>query len=203
MKIVFKINFARAARAARIALVALALGAPSLFARAAHADQVYFTPRDLLADFFRASQSVTYKRVQPNESDKARLQHRLGYALAKPSYTFYVATSGGHVDGYAFIDEELGEHQPITFAVKLSPEGRVERQEIVVYREPRGDEVRDERFRRQFVGKTARDPIAANDDIVVVSGATISSRAMATGVKRAVVLFDELVKPTAAATASR
>jgi hypothetical protein len=194
MKIVFKINHAMAALA-----VAATIGGAGV----ARADQVYFTPRELLADFFHSSQAVTYKKLQLSDADKSRLAHRLGYELARPSYTFYVATSGSHVDGYAFLDDEMGEHQPISFAVKLSPDGRVQRQEIVVYREPRGDEVRDDRFRRQFIGKGARDPIIANEDIVVVSGATISSRAMATGVKRAVVLFDELVKPTLNATASR
>ena len=193
MKIVFKISFAAAALALTLA------GA----ARPARADQVYFTPRDLLADFFRSSQNVTYKKVELDPAEKLRLQHRLGYTPVKTSYTFYVATSGGHVDGYAFLDEEKGEHLPITFAVKLSPEGKVMRQEIVVYREARGDEVRDEKFRAQFVGKSARDAIETDQDIQVVSGATISSRAMAVGVKRAVVLFDELVKPTAVATASR
>ncbi len=188
MKIVFKFIFP--------ALLLLA----SLPARA---DQVYFTPRDLLTDFFRSSQSVTYKKVELDEVERQRLARRLGYAPARTSYTFYVATSGGHVDGYAFIDDEKGEHLPITFAVKLTPEGKVARQEIVVYREARGDEVRDERFRRQFVGKTANDALETNQDIVAVSGATISSRAMAVGVRRALVLFDELVKPTANATASR
>jgi electron transport complex protein RnfG len=189
MKIVFKIIFP---------LTVLLLAA-----QPARADQVYFTPRDLLADFFRSSQAVTFKKIPLADADKQRLQHRLGYALPKPSYTFYVATTGGHVDGYAFLDEEKGEHLPITFAVKLSPDGKVVRQEIVVYREARGDEVRDDQFRAQFVGKSARDAIVAGQDIVAVSGATISSRAMAVGVKRAVVLFDELVKPTVVVTASR
>jgi hypothetical protein len=194
MKIVFKISQALAALA-----LSFSLGAGGV----ARADQVYFTPRDLLADFFRASQNVTYKKLQLTDGDKARLAHRLGYAVSKPSYTFYIASSGSHVDGYAFLDDEMGEHQPISFAVKLSPDGRVERQEVVVYREPRGDEVRDESFRRQFVGKSAHDPIVVNEDIVVVSGATSSSRAIANGVKRAVVLFDELVKPTLNASARR
>jgi hypothetical protein len=123
--------------------------------------------------------------------------------VTKGKYTFFVARSGVHIDGYALIDEEQGEHLPITFAVKISPEGVIERQEIVAYREPRGDEVRDERFRKQFVGKCARDPVAAGLDIVAVSGATISSRAMAVGVKRALVLFDELVKPTRLASGGR
>ena len=191
MKIVFKIIFT--------GLAALALVATT--AGAARADQVYYTSRDLLADFFRSSQAVTYKKVAIDGTETARVAQRLGYTPAKSSYTFYIATSGGHVDGYAFIDEEKGEHLPITFAVKLSPTGKVMRQEIVVYREARGDEVRDEKFRAQFVGKGANDPIDTGNDINVVSGATISSRAMAVGVKRAVVLFDELVKPTAVAAA--
>jgi Na+-translocating ferredoxin:NAD+ oxidoreductase RnfG subunit len=184
MKIVFKIIF--------VALVAFV-------AIPARADQIYFTSRDLLADFFRTSQQVTYKKVQIDGVDRERISKRLGYSLPRPSYTFYVATSGAHVDGYALIDEEKGEHLPITFAVKLSPDGKVVRQEVVVYREVQGDEVRDDRFRRQFVGKSAHDRVELEQDIVAVSGATISSRAMTVGVKRALVLFDELVRPTATA----
>jgi Na+-translocating ferredoxin:NAD+ oxidoreductase RnfG subunit len=191
MKIVFKIIFTGF-------VFALLSGVAS---RPARADQVYFSARDLLADFFRSSQNVTYKKVQLDGAEVQRLQQRLGYAPSKSSYTFYVATSGAHVDGYAFIDEEKGEHLPITFAVKLSPQGKVMRQEIVVYRESRGDEVRDERFRAQFVGKSASDAIDTEQDIQAVSGATISSRAMAVGVKRACVLFDELVKPPHVASA--
>jgi|SRR6185369_5215368 Na+-translocating ferredoxin:NAD+ oxidoreductase RnfG subunit len=191
MKIVFKIIFTGF-------VFALLSG---VGARSARADQVYFTARDLLADFFKSSQNVTYKKVQLDGSETQKLAQRLGYTPSKSSYTFYVATSGARVDGYAFIDEEKGEHLPITFAVKLSPTGKVMRQEIVVYRESRGDEVRDERFRAQFVGKSAADAIDTDSDIQAVSGATISSRAMAVGVKRAVVLFDELLKPTHVASA--
>ena len=188
MKIVFKIISA--------ALV-LAAAVPG------RADEVYYSPRDLLADFFRKSQQVSYKKLQVDEIDRQRISRRLGYALPRTNYTFYVATSGSHVDGYALIDEEKGEHLPITFAVQLSPEGKVQRQEIVVYREARGDEVRDARFRGQFVGKRACDPLRAGDDIAVVSGATISSRAMAGGVKRALVLVEELILRPSRATAAR
>jgi hypothetical protein len=53
--------------------------------------------------------------------------------------------------------------------------------------------VRDPRFRQQFVGKSAADPLRPGEEIVAVSGATISSRAMAVGVRRALILLDELV----------
>ena len=189
MKTVFKIA----------PLLALLGAAP-----AARAD-VYWSPRELLADpsFFRASEQVGYRQFDLTAEQRARIEQRLGYRLAKSRWTIFVATTGARVDGYALFDEELGEHQPISFAVKVSPAGAVLAQEIVAYREPRGDEVRDARFRAQFVGKRACDPLRPGDDIAAVSGATISSRAMAVGVKRALVLVDELMlKPSQAATAT-
>lgn len=178
-----------------LALLALS---PPLWAQGV----VYQTPQAVLADFFRASQSVTYQKFALGPAERERLQRRLGYAPARPSYTFYVARSGERVDGYALIDEEVGQHLPITFAVKLSPTGVVERQEILVYREPRGDEIKDVQFRRQFVGKTARDAVTVDRDIVAISGATISSRSMAVGVRRALCLFDELVRPKVTVSAA-
>lgn len=157
------------------------------------AQATYFTPRALLAEFFPKSQLVTYQKFELSAAQRSRVEGLLGYALKKTSYTLYIAKTGEHVDGYAILDEENGQHLPINFAVKLSPSGAVERQEIMVYRERYGDEVRDPRFRQQFVGKTATDPLRPGEEVIAVSGATISSRAMALGVRRALVLFDELV----------
>ena len=157
------------------------------------AQATYFTPRALLAEFFPKSQLVTYQKFELSAAQRSRVEGLLGYALKKTSYTLYIAKTGEHVDGYAILDEENGQHLPISFAIKLSPGGAVERQEIMVYRERYGDEVRDPRFRQQFVGKTAADPLRPGEEVIAVSGATISSRAMALGVRRALVLFDELV----------
>jgi electron transport complex protein RnfG len=135
---------------------------------------------------------VTYRTMALDAGAKARLAHRLGYSPARDSYTIFVALTQGKVDGYAVIDDELGLHQPITFATRLTSRGVVDRVEIMVYREPRGDEVRDPRFRRQFEGKTAADPLRIDRDIDAVSGATISSASLAAGVRRAAILVEEL-----------
>ncbi len=164
----------------------------------AEAAGTFFTTPQVLKEFFPKSQRVTYRKVKLGPAELAAVQGRLGYKPAKPEYVVFVATTGEHVDGYAVIDEELGQHEQITFAVKLSPEGVVERQEVMVYREKYGEEITDARFRRQFQGKTAKDPVRAGVDIDVVTGATISSRSMTIGVRRALVLLDELIlKPGA------
>lgn len=144
----------------------------------------------ILAAFFPTSKKVSYVTFTPNAAERVAIGQRLGYKLNKRRYYFYVARTDGRIDGYAFIDDELGQHEPITYAVKLTPAGVVQQQEVLAYRERFGAEIGSRRFRRQFIGKTVRDPVRAGRDIHIVSGATISSHSMARGVRRALVLFD-------------
>lgn len=174
------------------------LAGPAAPARAESSEVVYATPKTVLASFFPKSERVTYRTLPLDARAKARLAHRLGYTPARDSYTVFVAMTQGKVDGYAVIDDELGLHQPITFATRLTSRGVVDRVEIMVYREPRGDEVRDPRFRKQFEGKSAADPLRIDRDIDAVSGATVSSASLATGVRRAAVLIEELGLETSA-----
>jgi len=177
-----------------ILLLVLLSAAP----RAAEAAGTYFTTAQVLKAFFPKSERVTYRKFALTEVQRSALAERLGYAPARPEYVIFVAMTGEHVDGYAIVDDERGQHEPITFAVQLSPAGVVERQEVMVYREKYGEEITDARFRAQFAGKSARDPVRAGQDVDVITGATISSRSMAVGVRRAIALVDELVLRPAA-----
>jgi hypothetical protein len=195
LRTVLKINgrpdSRRGIRGALILSVLLAMPA-ALAAAPARAETTYFSTRALLTEFFPKSERVTFRTFVLDPTVRARLTQRLGYTPAKDRYTIYIATTQGKIDGYALIDDERGLHQPITFATRLSPRGAVERLEIVTYRESRGDEVRDARFRKQFEGKTAQDPLRLNQDIDAVSGATVSSASLTTGVRRAAILVEEL-----------
>jgi high-affinity iron transporter len=164
-----------------------------LAAGSVRAEAVYRTPRQTLTEFFPRSQRVRYLRFPVDAALRERLTHRLGYGPGRAEYAFYMATTGNHVDGYALIDDEPGQSEPITFAVQLTPDGTTVRTEILIYREPRGDEVRSRRFLEQLRGKTVRQPVRTGVDIDAVSGATISSRSLTAGVRRALVLFDELI----------
>ena len=96
------------------------------------------------------------------------------------------ASSGG----WFIVDEVLGKHELITYAVGMDAEGRIAGIEILEYRESHGGEVRDPRWRAQFAGKTARDPLALDRDIRNISGATLSCRHLADGVKRILALYE-------------
>lgn len=164
----------------RALLLLLALVVPRL----AHA-YVYFTPEQLLGTWFAGAETVETVIFTPSEADRGALKAQLGYALPKAAYEVRVGRKGGQVTGYAILDEQRGQHEPISFAVLLDASARVRAVEVLVYREQYGDGVRAEAFRKQFVGLDAAAPMKVGKDIQIVSGATISSRAIAVGTRRA------------------
>jgi hypothetical protein len=98
-------------------------------------------------------------------------------------------------DGSWFIvDEVVGKHEMITYAVALSPMGAVLGIEILEYVESYGYEVAEAQWRNQFIGKTAADPIKLNQDIQNIGGATLSCKHLTDGVKRVAVLYDSALK---------
>ena len=103
-------------------------------------------------------------------------------------------------DGSWFIvDEVVGKHEMITYAVALSPSGAVTGIEILDYVESYGYEVGEVQWRNQFIGKTAADPIKLNQDIQNIGGATLSCKHLTDGVKRVAVLYDIALKNQALA----
>lgn len=155
--------------------------------------EVYYSVRGLLADQFRQSDRVDFKRIRPSDQQREQIQSQLGQKLEKDEYIFYVAHSEDRIDGYALFDREIGQHEYIDFATFFDNEGRVTRVEVVAYREPHGDGIRSKRFRKQFVGKGSTSKLRLGHDIDVISGATLSARAMAKAVKRASVLLHDIV----------
>ena len=88
------------------------------------------------------------------------------------------------------IDEVIGKHEMVTYAVALSASGAILGVEILEYVESYGYEVAEPQWRRQFVGKTVSDPIKLNQDIQNIGGATLSCKHITDGVKRVTVLYD-------------
>ncbi len=158
--------------------------------------QVYFTVRGLLADQFKQSELVDYRRIELSARTRDHIEQQLGEKLERGEYIFYIAHSGDRVDGYALFDREIGQHEYIDFATFFDGEGRVTRVEVVAYREPYGGAIRSKRFRKQFVGKERSSGFRPGRDIDVVSGATLSAYAMAKAVERASVLLHDTVLPS-------
>lgn len=150
---------------------------------------VWFTQDALLGSFFPGGAAPAATPWAPTAAQSAAFKAKVGYAPPAKSYTWFGAEVAPAGD-LALIDEQLGQHEPITFGVLLSPDCAVKRVEIMVYREAYGEGVRASAFRDQFLGRKAADPMRAGREIQIVSGATVSSRSLSVGVRRAAALCE-------------
>jgi hypothetical protein len=91
-----------------------------------------------------------------------------------------------------FIDQVLGKHDFITYAVGIDAGGKVKGVEIMDYRETYGGQIRDKAWRQTFVGKTSKDPLKLDKDIPSISGATLSSKHVTDGVRRILQTYETL-----------
>lgn len=98
------------------------------------------------------------------------------------------AMAGPRVLGTFYLDAVIGKQEFIGYALALDHTGRVLRVDVLEYRETHGWEIRNERWRGQFAGKTVVDPVELNRDIANISGATLSCRHVTDGVRRLLAL---------------
>lgn len=95
---------------------------------------------------------------------------------------------------FVFIDQALGKHEFITYAVGIDKQGQVKGIEILEYRESYGQQVKNEKWRAQFIGKTKSAPLKLTKDIQNISGATLSSAHITAGVKKIIFTYETIRK---------
>ena len=91
--------------------------------------------------------------------------------------------------GYSVEREVVSRSGPFRIRVLLDAQLSVKRVTVVSYPWDRGRDVRKRAFTSQFEGKGPQDPIQLGKDIDAITGATISSRVMAEGVRDTIKLL--------------
>lgn len=148
------------------------------------AETIYLTPEEALKTAFKGVEEVVLEKKSLSEEQLDVLSRALGLRIERKDWNFYLGKRSGRIAGYAVIDHEIGRMDPITFMTVISPEGNIQSVEILIYRESQGSEVHEKRFLNQFEGKNVAAPLKVGQDIQNISGATLSVRAIAAGVKR-------------------
>ncbi|GJQ58035.1 MAG: hypothetical protein D8M57_01415 [Candidatus Scalindua sp. AMX11] len=153
--------------------------------------QVFLTPEQALQQTFPDCDSIVYDEVIPTPEEINRLQKRLKRKIFEDHFTVYIGSRSGVVQGYAIITEEVGKFHPYTFIVSSNPEGEIRHIAVLIYRESRGGEIMNKRFLHQFKGKSLKNRIRINRDIINITGATMSVVTMCTGVKKVLGVIEE------------
>ncbi len=80
--------------------------------------------------------------------------------------------------GYAYIAKAPSKTAKFDYLVLLDSDLIVKKTKVLIYREEYGGEIGSKRWLKQFVGKTQNDQLQHGDNIIAISGATISVRSM-------------------------
>ena len=153
--------------------------------------QVYLTEEQALREVFPLCDEILFNVVPLTKEEKSALQNKLRRKIYEDFFVVYMGIKSGEVTGYAIITEEIGKFHPYTFVVSVDLKGKIDKIAILVYRESRGSEIAKKRFLYQFKGKSLKNKIRINRDIINISGATMSVVTMCKGVKKILAVIDE------------
>lgn len=130
---------------------------------------------------------ITTRDVFLTDAQKAAIEAASGMPMESALVSVYVGTRQGHLVGYALFDTHVVRTQPETFVIGLDPAGRVTNLFVCAFYEPQ-DYLPGDRWLAQFRGRDGARPPRVGSDITGITGATLSSRAVAGGVRRALAI---------------
>ncbi len=177
----------RTTRWPAVAAIALTIAATPADAR------VLSTVEDALERAFPAPARIEKKTLYLDAQQVQRIEARAGGGLPSRIATCFVARAGeegaGQVIGYACLDTHIVRTLPETVLVVVDPEMRVVRTEVLAFKEPR-EYLPSDRWLAQFDGRPLEDSLQLKRDIHVLSGATLTSRAIMQAVRRVLAIVE-------------
>jgi Na+-translocating ferredoxin:NAD+ oxidoreductase RnfG subunit len=146
---------------------------------------VYFTTEQAQQAMFPGA-SFSLVPLQLSDAQRQAMYDRSGvHEPFRPDRVWRVSTGG-----YFVIDEVVGKHERIKYAVAIGADGTVRQIEIMEYNESYGYEIREPAWRQQFVGKSPSSALKFGSEIKNISGATLSCKHITDGVKRVLAMYD-------------
>lgn len=152
-----------------LSLGAAAPASATIYLSVDQAQALMFPGATLQAQF----RTLTAAQIQAIEKD-------CGVPVPYPTLQVWRASSGG----WFILDQVIGKHAPIRYAVALDQHGAVRDVEILEYMESYGGEIRLAAWRRQFRGKRDEDHVDLDRNIRNISGATLSCTHVTDGIRR-------------------
>lgn len=137
-------------------------------------------------------QAMTPVAITLTAAQAKAIEQASGVRVREKTLKVWRAANGG----WFYVDQVLGKHEFITYALALDAKGAVTGLEILDYRETYGGAVRNPKWRAQFTGKRNGAPLKLDADIVNLSGATLSSAHITDGVRRLLATHALVVAPT-------
>jgi hypothetical protein len=154
----------------------------------------YMSVEQARALIFPSADEYIAKSVQLTPEQMEEIGRLSGVPGRSPNQQVWRALSGGRMIGWLFVDQVIGKHELITYALGLNVDGTIRQFEVIEYLEVQGSQVRYPHWREQFVGKSVESRLELDSDISNLSGATLSARHLTDGIKRLLFLHKSVLR---------
>ena len=150
----------------------------------------YMSEAQARALIFPQAQEFIAAPVALNAEQVRRLERQSRVKVRSPNQQVWKVQAAGTLLGWFILDQVIGKHELITYAVGINADGSLRQFQIVEYNEAWGSQVRELKWRDQFVGKTTTDALEVGVDIANLSGGTMSATHVTDGIKRLLFLHE-------------
>lgn len=148
----------------------------------------YLSVEQAQAAIFAEAHEFVPAPVRLNPEQAREIERLSGVRGRVLEQAVWEARADGDLIGWFIVDEVIGKHELITYAVGIGRDGSVRQIEVMDYREAYGYEIRNAAWRRQFAGKRMGHTLKLDQDIRNITGATLSCRHITDGVRRLLAL---------------
>ena len=155
--------------------------------------KAFYSKQEALALAFPNAEQVETKTVFLSDDQAHHVSTLAAAPVESKLATVYVGRKGEQVLGYAFIETNVVRTLPETFLIVVSPTGSVQKLFVLAFYEPE-EYMPSARWLQQFDQKSLTPSLQIRQDIHGIAGATLSSRAITNGVRKALSLFHVVVQ---------
>lgn len=155
--------------------------------------KVFYAKDEALRLAFPDADKVESRDVFLTAEQRTAIEEKAKSKLDSDLLTIYVGQRAGAVQGYAMLDTHTVRTLPETFLVVLSPEGKVTATHLLAFYEPL-EYSPPVRWLEQFNDATLTDDLRVGRGVVAITGSTLTSEAVTGGVRRALAIYDVILK---------
>ncbi|MDI1276914.1 FMN-binding protein [Methylobacter sp.] len=153
---------------------------------------IFYSKNEALELAFGKSAQVEQLSLFPDEQQIAKIEELAKVKLDSGLFTFYVGKDQGKVLGYAAIETGTVRTKPETLMIVLTADGELRNVTTLAFHEP-PEYQPPERWFEQLYKRPLAD-MDFNKGVDGISGATLSTRAAVSSVRKVMAIYQILVK---------
>ncbi|WP_333873445.1 FMN-binding protein [Methylobacter sp.] len=153
---------------------------------------IFYSKNEALELAFGKDNQVEQLSLFPDEQQVAKIEELAKVKLDSGLFTFYVGKNQGKILGYAAIETVTVRTKPETLLIVLTADGELRNVTTLAFHEPPEYQPPERWFEQLY--KHPLTELDFNKGIDGISGATLSTRAAVSSVRKVMAIYQVLVK---------